>query len=748
MINEENGKENNYEIISDLNDLFKRTYEFDIFKYVSRGLIKSQQNYENKLDKLKLDNLNTKKELLILKEEIENLKGEKNQQISDYKNYENNINDEIKKLTDEIKNKKREMLFINNLEKNNDIYGGYNNINLKAEDYTNNNKKRNKTKKINKSKEDNINSYSIEENKLLDEKKEENSQESKIKLTNTYINEVINEDKNKSNNNKNRQNITKEDTQYLSKFNELNNEIKNIKGKMQEKEKELNLFKIKLNQALSESSNNIQNNFSSKLLKLKEDIKTDFNSSIDDLNKNIMSLNDSNNTLKEKNEENEKMINKINSLNNSFLGKLEITKSKFIDYVSKQDFEKYKDLLYNKFDVENKEMSIDISVLKKTVNTIKSDLLNIATDTTDHENINLLMQKQESMNFNIEKLLDFQRELKEKDRKKQFLDTSKFIDVDFFNENQKNQMKIIDKIKRENKDLGRELTEIKTVDLINKASFKDLKNLEDDILTKMERLINNIKDKFVEKKYLNKYYKVIEYKTKQSLEEFKFNLKPGKYWLMAKKPVGHLCASCEAYLGDINETPTEKYFPKNKFQSKASGDDKNIKIGVGFSKMIQMANDMEKERFNSSEGNNSTTVNNGRRMSLNNIKENEDINNINNMSNNTSRLNKFNLENNNSYQFEEFETEIFNGSLPQIKKKYLNKNFSDEKLHKKHSIKSLKDLKKLNQKEEKADYLIMINSEIKRKNEIELGPKITKILKKFNKNNDSQINDESKKLNE
>ena len=159
---------------------------------------------------------------------------------------------------------------------------------------------------------------------------------------------------------------------------------------------------------MSESSNNIQNNFEEKLLKLKEDIKIDFNSSIDDLNKNIMSLNDSNNTLKEKNEENEKMINKINSLNNSFLGKLEITKSKFIDYVSKQDFEKYKDLLYNKFDVENKEMSIDISVLKKTVNTIKSDLLNIATDTTDHENINLLMQKQESMNFNIEKLLDFQ----------------------------------------------------------------------------------------------------------------------------------------------------------------------------------------------------------------------------------------------------------------------------------------------------------------------------------------------------
>ena len=87
MINGENESEiNNYQNISDLNDLFQRTYEFDIFKYVSRGLIKSQQNYETQLTELKLDNLKTKgvkeiitdlkldgKVLFVTKDENENL---------------------------------------------------------------------------------------------------------------------------------------------------------------------------------------------------------------------------------------------------------------------------------------------------------------------------------------------------------------------------------------------------------------------------------------------------------------------------------------------------------------------------------------------------------------------------------------------------------------------------------------------------------------------------------------------------
>ena len=118
----------------------------------------------------------------------------------------------------------------------------------------------NNDKKIN-NEEDNINSYSIEENKLLDEKKEENSQESMIKLTNTYINEVINEDKNKSNNG-----ITIENFYLLKKRKREEEEVKtNFKNKKNKKLKiktEKNIFektKIKYEPVIIDINFNIPN---------------------------------------------------------------------------------------------------------------------------------------------------------------------------------------------------------------------------------------------------------------------------------------------------------------------------------------------------------------------------------------------------------------------------------------------------------------------------------------------------------
>ena len=121
MINGENEKEiNNYQNNSDLNDLFQRTYEFDIFKYVSRGLIKSQQNYETKLNELNLENLKITKQLSSLKNEIELLKGNIN-----FPSSENNSEKDIKNSSDEIEKKKKN---INNITKNDYNQGGYNNI--------------------------------------------------------------------------------------------------------------------------------------------------------------------------------------------------------------------------------------------------------------------------------------------------------------------------------------------------------------------------------------------------------------------------------------------------------------------------------------------------------------------------------------------------------------------------------------------------------------------------------------------
>ena len=745
MFNVQNEKEvNNDEKISDLNDLLQRTYEFDIFKYVSRGLIKSQQNYGIKLNELKEENMEIKKEMSLLKKEIEMLKGKANKLNYDIKNDHNEIAEDIQNIKEEIKNKHQDNKILGRNE------GGFSNINLSIDSHLDKSKKGKKQFDSHNNKDENIYSDDIEENKYNDEKEGENSNESMIKMDNSYINELVNGNIVKKKKFERNQNEKLNNQTSINNDN-MNNELIYIKLKLEEIDKEFNKFKLRTNQTISESNNTIKTNFSNNILKLKEESKKELNTLNEGINQKINLLNDTTKNLSEKNNKNEILMNKTNTINNSFLNKLEIINTKLSGCVSCAEFEKYKYIIKDYIETENKDLSLDIALIKKSINSIKSELLNITNNTNIYDNMIILKQKQESTSALVEKLLEFQKELEYKEKKRIHIDTSKFVDNEMFTEYQKNQMKIIDKIKRENSDLGRELTDIKMVELPSKTSLKDLKILEDTIINKLEDMLNKIKDKFVEKKYLNKFIKIIDYQTKQTLEEFKLSLKPGKNWMLAKKPIGHLCASCEAFIGQGLNTPTENEIPWNKHLSRASGDNKNIKLGVGFSKIIEMATNSEKDKYVSLPIN-KINIFNGRHNSCNNKKrnsENEDLINY-NKSNNTSKINRLNIENNNSSLGEEFETDIFNGSLPKIRKKELSQNSIDDRNIMKKKIKPLRELKKYNEIGDNSDYLIKANTSRTKKDEIMFGPKITKILKKVNnsKNNENQLIDETKKENE
>ena len=662
MKNEEKQKEKEKEINNnqnnlDLNDLFQRTYEFDIFKYVSRGLIKSQQNYENQLNELKLQNLKTKKQILSLKKEIELLKG------------------------------------------NNPNYISTENNNLKIQEITN------------------------EEN--IEEKEVESSNESMVKMTNAFINELVNENKKRVN--------QKNDINNLN-IDKLSNDMQNIKNKLEEIDNKFNQYKLTLNKEITESNNEIRKNISENILKIKEQSKKELTELNEDINQKINLLNTTTKTLNEKTTENEKLMNKSNSINNTFLVKLDLMNSKFNEYASKSDFEKYKLSLFNQLENENRQRKIDISSIKNSINALKIELAEITNDTSVQDTIMALKQKQDSAYILIEKIQEYQRMSKEKEKKIFFVDASKLIDIDKFNEYKNSQNKIIDKIKRENIDLLRELSKVKEVDLNNKTNFKDLKNLEDNILIKFENLLEQIKEKFVQKKYLEKYFKIYEYNINQSLEEFKSELKPGKRWLLAKKPLGHLCASCETYLGELS-----KYNENSKNISKASEEKKNLKLSVGFSKVINLINKDENNKCGSFSLDLSN-VNNGRNNSLikikkNFIKDNTAINNL----NNTSKINKINSENNKSFENDENENDALKALLPKIKKKMIKKNMSESQRLLKHSIKSLDNKKEFKDSGDNTNYIIMVSAEQRKKGTIELGPKITKILKKMNKNKNEDI---------
>ena len=58
-------------------------------------------------------------------------------------------------------------------------------------------------------------------------------------------------------------------------------------------------------------------------------------------------------------------------------------------------------------------------------------------------------------------------------------------------------------------------------------------------------------------------------------------------WLLAKKPInGFLCASCEAYIGDLKNN--EDVVTWNKLTKK--NEKRNYRIGHGFSTMLKMLN--------------------------------------------------------------------------------------------------------------------------------------------------------------
>ena len=196
MINEENETETkNDGNLLDLDDLFKRTYEFDILKYVSRGLIKSQQNYELTLKELKSENSKIKEEISLLKKEIDILKDNKNQYISRNKIEYDNIKNDIKNLTDDVgKIKQKNKNFLSNIHNQK----SFTDINFYKHEQLN--------KNINRLKR-NISDNNRDKNKLIDEKEIENSNDSIVQLTNTYINELVNENKIKDKNIKENQTI-------------------------------------------------------------------------------------------------------------------------------------------------------------------------------------------------------------------------------------------------------------------------------------------------------------------------------------------------------------------------------------------------------------------------------------------------------------------------------------------------------------------------------------------------------------
>ena len=630
------------------NSLINLSFNFDILKYVITEMIKNQKNINNEISNIKSEILQNKKDTNKLQFSLLELRLATESNLDVKKNLEDEktkLNKKLNELEEQIKISENNRLAevkntINEMINKEKLFNTQNNVN------NDNNIKIN-----NDIKEKPINN----DNNITLSKKEKSYNETKvIKVQNNEIGEEIKT---------------------------IINDIKDIKSKQLFLEKDFIQYKNDIEKNISKKIEkyipNLEDNLSSKI-KLSENVLNE------KIKKNINNIN----LIKEEHEQKNKEINQkldefekskkdISNLkqeNETFSQNINTLTNNFSNYTQLSEFNKNKDDTYEYIKGIKEDINKNVELLRRGFNSIKNQFLEHIKDKTDHDNLDLMLKRFEIIQNMIYKFKEFQTIMEEKEKKRALIDPNSFIDKEVFNEFINNHDKFYEDYKNESLAFKKDLEELKRKEVGNKATLKDLKSLEDNILKKLDDLKKSITRKFVDKNTMNKNRKILEMQTIQLIQENKKDEQKDT-WLLSKKPFGgHLCASCESYIGELNPTTSERFIPWNKYPPKESKE-KTYKIEGGISQLLNGFNNTNQlnNNINSASLNNSSNNEDSRQNSRNSVKENS-LNKIIQVNSFTSRLNP-KLFSKIRSNFDEMEN-IYN--LPLIPKsiKNMRKNYS------------------------------------------------------------------------
>ena len=431
------------------------------------------------------------------------------------------------------------------------------------------------------------------------------------------MNDINNNNLNKETNLTNDNKISNTSHQEVSEeIKTIINDIKNIKENHTNLKKDFNQYKKdiekNLTKKIGDSTPAIENNSESELKLLERTLNNkitkilnDFNSfkeEYEQKNKIIetkLSQSDvTNKVISEMKGGIDHLTEKVNTLNNSYAY-----------YTKISDFKQYKDDMFEYIKNIRDDINKNIELVRRGFNTLKTQVTEHLNDKSDHNNLDLLLKRFEIAQTMIYKLKDFQKNIEKKEKKRIEIDPNHFIDKEIFENFLKSQRKDFDEYKKDFVNLRSDLENLKNNETGNKATLKDLKSLEDNILKIFEDFKLSISKKFVDKNTLNKNKKIIEMQTKQLIEENKKEEKKDN-WLISKKPIsGHLCASCESIINDLNQDIVDKYIPWNKYPQK-DPPEKVYKIDGGISKLINIFNsELNKNKKNKNNINNTSLDN-------------------------------------------------------------------------------------------------------------------------------------------
>jgi len=582
----------------DMNSLFNFNYNFDILKFVIEGLIKSQKNLEEQLILLSNDIFEKGKSISSIEKEIIEIKLNQEKEPNKVKELIERKNT-LNQTQNERPIIKESKSFINlspskvHVSKDNTIDEESRNkknnqtISNQIKDLSKNTSKDNfykQSSNLNNQELKNINEKIIIFEKEIKELKNLIiSYNSEIEKIDDKINEKLNE------------NLSKYKKESLKEFEEKNEKIDQQIKEISES------YPLKIRQSIKPINDNI------------EILKTDI--------ANVES------SINFKTSQYEKNIQDLKDKFSNFINKMKELNEKFIYYALLTDINKAKDEIQTNINNDMSNLRIEISIQKKSFENLKLQVLEFINDQTDHDDLQNLRKKFESIMSTIYLLQDFTREYSQKEKEKPIFEPLKYINTNQFNEYKIGIVKQFDKTKNSLEDTKNQLTEITEKELKNKVSYRDLKNLEDIFLIKLEDLKLIFNQKFSEKKEVSKNIKYLEQQIKQISDLNKKNEKNDN-WLLSKKPYGHLCASCESYLGDLKEST--QYIPWNKYPIK-DPNDKLYRVGAGFSKMLSIVsvdnNNNKENNLNHSYSTNNITFSKNKIKDFNN---NSNISNFNN----------------------------------------------------------------------------------------------------------------------
>ena len=702
---------------SDLNELFSLHYNFDKLKVLLSNILSKQNETEKKLKQQEtiIQNLFNKEynsNTRIDNNTIEN-NNEKGKTLSSspIQNSQNNvISNQInessekkitfKKQISETKNKDDTNLEKKLFEKLNEQNKLYEELNNKIKNLDASQNLINLSFKELKKNQDNI---KLENNGLQSNIQDlfENIENIKVKISGLNIYDAL---KNLKGNNSDID-ITKTLIEELEKktfqrFSFIDNKLKtnendifSIKNDIfNNKNKIENLYEI--HQMIQKENLNQKDEF----IKIKQEINNNINNLLDtqsnNLNDKIEKLKNEiseinkpniNNIENEQNKSNNNMDN--NNLSQSLYNKI----SDKIQKLENNNKENIKELS-NKIENISKEMKhlIKIETLQTEIDRVsqlKGKLDNLLdefdiTKTNVNQNSNslrLLTNKIEKLNSQIiegkDNFSTTISNIKQKKNKKEQIEEH-YLDIKTFNSFFSIYKKDIEKIKKEHDNIHKIFNDIYET-LSNKIDIKEHKNTKDYLNNAIEDLNNKLEKKYLIKFEINKLIRSLQNQIKLIIETIpKENnnfTSTNNNWLLANKPLGYYCASCENYIGDLSNNENNNTIYQNQTNPINLKDTNyGYRIGNGFSRILSrlQIEDKKKENHNFSEDNNKTYFSDGedKFVSLENEILGKSINNI----NETNNENVEEKNNNNHYHSNNINVSTLNNNilkkLPEITK--------------------------------------------------------------------------------